>query len=559
MMMKEVQINTVTTAAARPIVRGEKALEAGEGEDCIVRLSGAGTDGAVSRGYGRLDNRAMFLLKCLLAGVASLLCGLSLAQKLPPEVDAALARARIPRDAIAVLVVDAEGKSPARLSHRANLPMNPASVMKLVTTYAALDLLGPAYSWRTPVYVEGAVRDGTLFGNLYLQGLGDPKLVTERLWLLLRRAQGLGIRQIAGDIVLDRSAFETMQDDPASFDGEPLRPYNAAPDALLINFKSVVMTFVADPGANTAHVQFEPPLAGVQMQSSVPLSNGANGSCGDYRAALKADFSDINRISFAGTYPAACLEKVWAVAYADPASYSVRAVEGLWREMGGTLAGTVHEGRVPALAPAMQPAFEVSSPPLAEIIRDINKYSNNVMAQQLFLTLSLPARSQNGNALDAIADAAPAPAVEAQATPAAPPPASRAASREVLRRWWQERLGADDAPLLDNGAGLSRDARISAQALARLLQTAYRSALMPELMSSLPILGVDGTLKRSHSQAHGSAHLKTGSLRDVAAMAGYVHAASGKRYVLVAVANHPNANAARPALEALIEWVTLEN
>jgi D-alanyl-D-alanine carboxypeptidase/D-alanyl-D-alanine-endopeptidase (penicillin-binding protein 4) len=499
----------------------------------------------------------MFLLKCLLGGVASLLCGLALAQKLPPEVDAALARARIPRDALAVLVVEADGKSAPRLSHRASVPLNPASVMKLVTTYAALDLLGPAYSWRTPVYVEGAVRDGTLFGNLYLQGLGDPKLVTERLWLLLRRVQGLGIRQIAGDIVLDRSAFETMGDDPASFDGEPLRPYNAAPDALLINFKSVVMTFVADLGANTAHVQFEPPLAGVQMQTSVPLSTRDNGSCGDYRAALKADFSDINRISFAGTYPASCLEKVWAVAYADPASYSVRAVEGLWREMGGKLAGTVHEGRVPALAPAMQPAFEVSSPPLAEVIRDINKFSNNVMAQQLFLTLSLPARGQNGSLLDADTDAAPA--LAAQATTPTTPSASRAASREVLRRWWQERLGSNDAPQMDNGAGLSREARISAQALARLLQTAYRSSLMPELMSSLPILGVDGTLKRSHSQAHGSAHLKTGSLRDVAAMAGYIDAASGKRYVLVAIANHPNANAARPALEALIEWVALEN
>src|SRR5450830_1909598 len=216
----------------------------------------------------------------------------ALAQNLPPEVDAALARASVPRDAVALLVMDAEGKLPPRLSHRAAVPVNPASVMKLVTTYAALDLLGPAYTWRTPVFVEGAVRDGTLFGNLVIQGLGDPKLVAERLWLLLRRVQGLGIHTIAGDIVLDRSAFETVEVDPAHFDGEPLRPYNAAPDALLLNFKSVVMTFVHDRSANTAQIQFEPPLAGVQMQRSVPLSNGANAECGDYRAALQADFSD---------------------------------------------------------------------------------------------------------------------------------------------------------------------------------------------------------------------------------------------------------------------------
>jgi len=506
----------------------------------------------------------MSLPQCLLGAVASLLCGLALAQNLPPEVDTALARARIPRDAITLLVVDAEGKLPPRLSHRANVPVNPASVMKLVTTYAALDLLGPAYTWRTPVFVEGAVREGTLFGNLYIKGQGDPKLVLERLWLLLRRVQGLGIRHIAGDIVLDRSAFEAIDTDPASFDDEPLRPYNATPEALLLNFKSVAMTFVPDLTTNLAQVYFEPPLAGVQMQTSVPLSEG---DCGNYRAALQADFSDTSRILFAGTYPTSCSEKVWSVAYPDPKSYSVRAVAGLWREMGGQLTGTVREGRVPALPvmqaatqnsplvlplqPQLQPVFESVSPPLAEIIRDINKYSNNVMAQQVFLTLSLPARPQNGNI--PIALATPGAASELA------PPASREASREVVRRWWKERIGPVEAPTLDNGAGLSRNARISAQALARLLQTAYQSPLMPELMSSLPITGVDGTLKRRRAMLQGSAHLKTGSLRDVSAVAGYVHAASGKRYVLVAIANHPNAAAARPAFEALLDWTAKDN
>jgi D-alanyl-D-alanine carboxypeptidase/D-alanyl-D-alanine-endopeptidase (penicillin-binding protein 4) len=493
------------------------------------------------------------------------------AQGLPPEVDAALARAKVPRDAVSVLLVDAQGQGAPRISHRAGVAMNPASVMKLVTTFAALELLGPAYTWGTPVFIEGAVRDGTLFGNLMIQGQGDPKLVLERLWLLLRRVQGLGIHTIAGDIVLDRSAFDVPATDPSSFDSEPLRPYNAAPDALLINFKSVVMTFVPDRTVHTARVHFEPPLAGVQMQTSVPLSNGLNGAsreCGDYRAALKADFSDATRIRFAGTYPASCAENVWSVAYADPNSYNVRAVEGLWREMGGQLIGTVREGRVPALlgvakdsplapvlAPVFQPVFEISSPTLAEVIRDINKYSNNVMAQQLFLTLSLPARGQNGNPSGA-AMAQTATHENAQEPPRA---ASREASREVVRRWWNERIGSDDAPTLDNGSGLSRQERISAQALARLLQAAYRSPLMPELMSSLPITGVDGTLKRSRAMPQGRAHLKTGSLRDVAAVAGYVHAASGKRYVLVAIANHPNANAARPAFGALVEWATLEN
>jgi serine-type D-Ala-D-Ala carboxypeptidase/endopeptidase (penicillin-binding protein 4) len=185
----------------------------------------------------------------------------ALAQALPPEVDAALARAKLPRDAISMWVADADGSAPPRLSHRAGVPVNPASIAKLATTYAALDLLGPAFTWSTPVHVEGAVQGGTLHGNLYIKGQGDPKLVAERLWLLLRRVQGLGIRSIAGDIVLDRSAFETPAVDPGAFDGEPLRPYNAAPDALLLNFKSLVITFT--PLGTQAQVHAEPALAGV--------------------------------------------------------------------------------------------------------------------------------------------------------------------------------------------------------------------------------------------------------------------------------------------------------
>jgi len=439
---------------------------------------------------------------------------------LPVEVSAALTRARLPPDAITLLVVDAQGRAAPRLSHRADMPVNPASVMKLITTFAALEILGPTHAWSTPVYLEGAARDGTLYGNLYIKGQGDPKLVMERLWLLLRRVQGLDIRQIAGDIVLDRSAFETVAGDPGEFDGERLRPYNAAPDALLLNYKSVVMTFVPDRASNAAHVSFDPPLAGVQLQTHVPLSEGA---CNDYRAALRADLSDPARIRFAGRYPASCGEKVWPLAYADPASYAVRAIGGMWREMGGQLSGTVREGSVPA---GLTPAFELASPPLAEVIRDINKYSNNVMAQQLFLTLSLQQKGVG----------------------------TLAGSREVVQGWWKERFGADDAPVLDNGSGLSRNERISARALAKLLQYAWGSPLMPELASSLPITGVDGTLRRMRNRAQGSAHLKTGSLRDVAAVAGYVHAMSGRRYVLVAIANHPNASAARPAIEALVEW-----
>jgi len=466
----------------------------------------------------------------------TLIAGAATAQPLPPEVDAALARAKVPRDAVAFLVVDAQNPAAApRLAHRTGAPMNPASVMKLVTTYAALDLLSPAYQWNTPVYTEGSVSNGVLNGNIYLKGQGDPKLVLERLWLLLRRVQGLGIKTIAGDIVLDRSAFSLPEVDPALFDGEPLRPYNAAPDALLINFKSVVMTFTPDRAAQVAQVQYDPPLAGVALPATVPLT--ANGDCGDYRGTLKADFADPLRIRFLGSYPASCGQKVWPVAYVDPKTYAQRAVLGLWESLGGKLQGSVRLGTVPAALAASKPAFVSPSAPLTEVVRDVNKFSNNVMAQQLFLTLGR---------------AAYAPAPNSATEPAELPTGSLGASRAVVQRWWRERLGAEEAPVLDNGSGLSRQERITAQALGRMLQHAYVSPVMSELMSSLPISGVDGTLRRVKGSS--SAHLKTGSLSNVVARAGYVLAASGKRYVLVAVINHANANEARPAVDALVEW-----
>jgi len=442
---------------------------------------------------------------------------------LPAPVIAALQRAKVPVEALHVVVMEANGsqKTSALLSHQATTSINPASLSKLATTVAALDLLGPTFVWRTPVYIDGPVRDGVLQGNVYVRGSGDPRLVVERIWLLMRRLQGLGIQKIQGDIVLDRSAFDLPERNPASFDGEPLRPYNAAPDALLVNFKSLVFQFVPDRAANVARIHVEPPLAGVQFPTTVPLSNA---DCSDYRSSLRADWADPLRIRFAGSFPATCGEKIWPVAYTVPQQFAARAIAGMWQQVGGQLAGQVRDGVVPA---NLQPVFSVESPALSEVIRDINKFSNNVMAQQLFLTLSLQARGAGG----------------------------WDTSREAMQAWWRDRIGGE-VPVFDNGSGLSREERISALGLARLLQFVWGSPTMSELISSLPVSGLDGTLKRSKSQS--VAHLKTGSLRDVAGIAGYVDTANGKRLILVAVLNHANAQAARSALDLLVDWTALQ-
>ncbi|MCZ2105188.1 MAG: D-alanyl-D-alanine carboxypeptidase/D-alanyl-D-alanine-endopeptidase [Comamonadaceae bacterium] len=441
---------------------------------------------------------------------------------LPAPVQAALARAQVPREALSAVVLPVDGGR-AALAWQAGVPRNPASVMKLVTTYAALELLGPAYTWQTPVYLGGAVQGGVLAGDVYIQGQGDPKLVAERLWLLLRRLQAQGIKVIRGDIVLDHGAFHVPARDAAAFDGEPWRPYNVAPDALLVNFNALTLDFIPDPQAGVARVAFEPPLAAMQVPSSVPLAPRAT-ACGDWRAGLRGDFAQPGHIALQGSYPAACGERQWPVAPAEPEKFAARAVEGMWRALGGSLTGRVRDGQVPE---GLQPAFASTSPALAEVVRDINKYSNNVMAQQLLLTLAL---HRDGSATPETA-------------------------RAVVADWWAARGGAPADLVMDNGAGLSREGRVTAQALADMLRQAWASPVMPELLSSLPITGIDGTLRRRQGQARGAAHLKTGSLRDVVSVAGFVHAASGRRYVLVALVNHANAGAARPALDALVDWV----
>ena len=440
--------------------------------------------------------------------------------QLPADVRAALQRAQVPDQALAVVLLDVSSGRRV-LEWQARKPVNPASLVKLLTTMAALDRLGPAWTWATTVWLAGPVREGVLEGSVHIKGSGDPKLVLERLWLLLRRVQQLGVREIRGDIVIDQSAFAVPDGNPAEFDGEPLRPYNVRPTALLLNYRSALYRFVPVPALGVAQVLVEPTLAGTVVDRSVPL---AAGGCGDWRAALKASFEPA-RTRFAGSYSPACGELVWPVADPEPASFDARLLLGLWRDMGGSLTGTVREGPAPSTA---APSFEQTSLPLLDMVRDNNKFSNNVMTQQLFLTLAL------------------------QANPGLP--ATPAAAREVLLRWLTARLGEAAAEAsIDNGSGLSRETRISAGLLARLLTQAYDSPVMSELMSSLPITGVDGTLRRSRASA-GRAHLKTGSLRDVAGLAGYVLSNSGRRFVLVAVINHPQAGAARPALEALVQW-----
>ena len=458
----------------------------------------------------------LFLLVGLLLGKAH-------AEPLPPTVLAALKQAQIASDSVAVVVQPVDAAAPL-LAHQAGKTMNPASVMKLLTTYAGLDLLGPAYTWTTTAQAETFAVNGVLPGNLYLKGNGDPRFAIEHLWALLRQLRVRGVERIVGDIVLDRSAFATPAIDPGAFDDKPMRPYNVGPNALLINFQSIRYTLRPEEGRVT--VLMETPSEGLRVDNRLRLVEGACAS--SWKDLIDTRLISDNegaRVQFTGNYAAQCGEKPLNLAPLSSEAQADGLIRALWRELGGSLGGRVRSGSIPAGANELA---RQESPPLADIVRDINKFSNNVMARQLFLTL--------GN------DSAPA--------------SSERATRRI-QDWLNTRGLRFGELVLENGSGLSRNERISADSLNRLLLDAWKNPLMPEFISSLPIVGIDGTMKKrlNGSPVTGRAHIKTGTLDGVKTAAGYALDSQGRRYAITFLINHPRSSAGGPAIDALLSWI----
>ena len=472
--------------------------------------------------------------RALLAGAALLLAasgaaaGEALPVPLPGQVLETLARHRLPADSLSVYVqgVDAEGPLLAHLADRARVP---ASLMKLVTALAGLERLGPNFRWTTRVYAGGAIEAGRLDGDLYLEGGGDPWLVTERFWRLLQRIRERGVIDVGGDVVIDDTWFDGPAGDPGAFDGKPYRTYNALPAATLLNFNATVFHLWPEPRRGRVRVTLDPPSTTLRVDNRIALS-GAPCPGGHPVLDLRVvPASGTAALRLSGAYPAACGPFSLSRSITDSALHVLGAFEALWRGMGGGIGGSLRRGRVPEQAREL---VRWPSEPLAQVVRGMNKFSNNVMSRQLLLTLGAEAEGgratvQNG--------------------------------RAVVARWLAERGFAPRDIVVDNGSGLSREARASARALARLLLMAWHSPVMPEFVSSLPIAAVDGTLGRRFrgSRLAGRMHLKTGLLDHVRSAAGYVLDASGRRYVVVMLHNHENVHRGpgTRVQDALLEWL----
>jgi D-alanyl-D-alanine carboxypeptidase/D-alanyl-D-alanine-endopeptidase (penicillin-binding protein 4) len=436
----------------------------------------------------------------------------------PAGVTQLMAVQHLPSSAVSFVIVEADSGHVVT-SLNADTPRSPASTIKTVTTFAALDMLGPAFIWQTRAWA----RDGDLF----LQGGGDPYMTMERWWSFVQGLRAEGLKSIGGDIVIDNTAFSLGKEDPGAFDGRPNRSYNVLPDALMVNFQSVDFKLVADADSRHVQVIASPAPINLDVQNHIRFAPGrCNGSAA--RVDFQVASAQWDRVVFSGALSPHCTERSFARVLLKPATYAFGTFVGLWRQSGGEFTGGLRIETTPADA---KPLLTFDSLSLGEIVRLTNKHSSNLMARHLLLTLGKerfgePATVEKGAA--AIAD-------------------------------WGREKGLDLSGVdIDNGSGLSRGTHISVLQMAKILNAAYHSPFAPEYLASLPLAGMDGTLRaRMKSSPTGSVRLKTGHLDGVSGVAGYVTTSAGKTYVLVSLVNHIRADfgAAEPVHAALVAWI----
>jgi D-alanyl-D-alanine carboxypeptidase/D-alanyl-D-alanine-endopeptidase (penicillin-binding protein 4) len=408
------------------------------------------------------------------------------------------------------------------------VPLNPASTMKVITTYAALGLLGPDYRWSTTLHLDGPLRSGVLYGNLVLKGSGDPKFVIEDLQQLIARMRAAGLNEIRGDLIIDDALFDLSSTLLESLDGEPWQPYNVPPHAALMNFKATRIV-VRHDGSQT-RISLDPPLADVRLRNEIKLVNGPCAQAGSaiWVRDLEPELGRGPEIRVGGRFVPTCGEQSVYAAVLGHTEFIHGFFKAAWRGVGGRFEGVTRVVSGAARAPVW---LRWDSPRnLLEIVQDINKFSNNVMTRQLLLTLAAQGHSQR---------------------------ATIERARQVVNAWLS-RQGLNLPELvIDNGSGLSRSERISAAGLTSLLAHADRSPSGVALRESLPRVGYDGTMRGrlARHPVSGRAWIKTGSLRDVRSIAGYVDALSGRRYAVAMIANGERLLGAQPAQDALIRWV----
>ena len=470
---------------------------------------------------------AMALKLCLVA-VAVLFPQLALAQaqaqQVPKEVAKILKKHGLPMQQTGIYLAWEDGDSIAMLNP--DKLFNPASSVKLITSMAALDLLGPNHTWTTQLLVAAPVVDGNLRGDLYLRGEGDPYLTNERLAHLVLGLKRRGIDTVAGDIVIDDSQFSVGAHDPSSFDGRGTKPYNASAGASVVNFGSTKVVIHVTNGKAGAFL--EPPSSTFEFVNQLKLRKSR--CTGNWRNKIHERLSRMEdgsaRLVISGSYPSGCGEKsFFLLGQSDPNAHLAGAVARIFAEVGGEVQGGWRRERSPRNAKAVVGS---KSQTLSEAIRGMNKFSNNFMARNIFL--SLGANGGNG-------------------------PGTLEGSRKSVQGWFEKLNVNTDGMHVDNGSGLSRDSKLSPRQFGDAMMNFAKRPYKHELIASLAMLGKDGTARtwNKRRKSEGNAHIKTGTLANARSTVGFVHNPAGDIVFVMMVETRGTA-AARRAIQDLLDW-----
>jgi serine-type D-Ala-D-Ala carboxypeptidase/endopeptidase (penicillin-binding protein 4) len=441
---------------------------------------------------------------------------------LPPRVQQVITAEGVPGSSVSLVIRDVQSGQ-TLLDANPSIARSPASTMKVLTTWSALAALGPNHRWHTRAYATGPIVNGRLAGDLVIVGDGDPGLTAEHWWRFARQLRSTGLSSIDGDIILDRGLYKPQAEDPDEFDGKGYRTYNVLPDALLVNLQSAEFHVTVENGE--AHVMVDPAPANLLVDNRVKaISHGCPE--GHWLRFTSVD-ADPLHIAIDGSIGPACPGYAQRSIMTAP-EYAFGTFATYWRSLGGRFDGSL---RLAPKPPKATLVTDLESDSLAEIVRNTNKWSSNAMARMLLLSL---ANDRLG------------------------PPVGADDGERALTEFLATRGLSLPELVVDNGSGLSRLARISAQSMSDVLAAAFHDRYFPEFVSSLPIGGQDGTLRKRFVDLAADARIrmKTGHLAGVAAVAGYVTARSGRILSVVVMVNAPGAESGRgdAIIDTVVRW-----
>ncbi len=464
---------------------------------------------------------------CALTLYASSVAAADQVSDLPEQVRQALERFKLDGSGLS-LYVQRIGERRPLLQFRANTARNPASAIKLIVALAALEKFTPAHMMRTELYTDGELDKQYLKGNLIVRGGGDPTLSIERMWLLVQQLRRKNIVTIAGDLIIDQSLFESINEDPSAFDKRPLRLYNLVPAPLVANYNVTQLQFMPSrKGKSRVQVQIYPPIPGLKIHNRLKLGKGR---CRGYQRGISLTMDELGALHLDGRFPKRCGHYTLSRSLLEKEHYFSNLFRQLWTASGGTWRGQWRRG---LLGEDKLRLLVFNSLPLGDILHLMNKYSNNLIARTVFLLLSTEGDPQRLG--------------------------SSAASFQAIDDWLRTHDVKMPELVIDNGSGRSRDVRISARSLGKLLALGWQSPYMPEFIGSMSLGGLDGTLKKYdyHPNSLGRIHAKSGMIDHVSALAGYYFAPDGDRYIFVVLHNQTDVHrGAGPAVQhALIDWL----